>query len=66
MQRVVQSAMHSPRRAVRSAPLRPRDHTRCPPPQVRYGYAERMHNLFNSFATLSGALLGLGLGLGLG
>ena len=24
--------------------------------QVRYGYAERMHNLFNSFATLSGTL----------
>ena len=24
--------------------------------QVRYGYAERMHNLFNAFSTLSGTL----------
>tara|TARA_B100000787_G_C16028772_1_gene221741 strand:- start:44 stop:175 length:132 start_codon:yes stop_codon:yes gene_type:complete len=23
---------------------------------VRYGYAERMHNLFNAFSTLSGTL----------
>ena len=29
---------------------------RCPPPQVRYGYAERMHNLFNAYSTLSGTL----------
>jgi hypothetical protein len=27
------------------------------PAQVRYGYAERMHNLFNAFSTLSGTLL---------